>query len=1575
MALKFLNNGYFAGSVGIGTQSPTQAKLVVNTTSLVASAFGRDGTDGDVVQIYNGLVGSTKIIALGASGNDGTIYSQFGNLLLQPSAGNVGIGTTSPDNLLHVQGSNNPRIDLGEDTNNKGWMRWNNADNYIDFTTRVGGAYYADTLVLRNGNVGIGTTSPASKLHVSSSGDTILRVTSADGNAAFLDLGDASDPDGGRIVYDSGSNLALYTASSERMRIDSSGNVGISKTNPTKKLDVIVTTGSGVDADDYIMVSDGENSPQELRIGVNTADTYSYLQSAQRGIAYEDLLLNPNGGNVGIGITNPDHKLRVNGDARIGNLHIKTADFGSGGTGKTIYADGAGSGVLGFISTTAFDFSNGTTSRMRIDSSGNVGIGTTSPNVLGFLETGLNIAAGGSSSTTLQQAGLVISGSSDADDANDFGYLSFTNYQSTLSSDRVAEIRINKSGSNVNTGRFNFYTANGTALNESMVLGETGLLRLSQYGAGTLVTDASGNVTVSSGGGAGGPYLPLAGGIMTGNIVLDDDVQLRVGTDADLRIYHNGNNNFILNAVGNLNIRQTADDGSITFQADDGTGSYATYLQINGANEQTQVYKDFRFQDSIMAKFGNGDDLKIYHDGTDSFISDTGIGDLKIASSTILMLKPGFGEFLAKFIPDGAVELYHDSVKKFETTSAGVTVTGAATATTFLGDLNGTINTATTAVTQVDAVDNDTVATTAYVNNKIALIPAGLVFQGTWNAATNTPTLTSGSGTTGNFYIVSVAGSTNLDGITDWKVGDWAVFIEQGASDQWEKIDNSSVLDGIGTGGTVAGWSGSGTSNTLTNSPITFSGNNTGFPDDATFDTNIILEGNIYHKNDTNTYFGFNPGASEDDTIIFNTAGSERIRIDSGGNVGIGTASPDAKLENYIVSNSDSEMLRLTVAPANASGAKPKSIIGFYTPAETNTSTYKSGRITSKFDSAGYANTRVTLESLDSSGNFIETLSVKNGNVGIGTTSPAAGLQVAKGGSTIPAAGSSTASAVFGNSTSDDNYGVAIGANSSGVGYISSQRTDGAATTYNLAIQPNGGNVGIGITGPTDKLTVNGNLSIFGNKIYNGSASNSAGVSFPSSTTRIDGYNGITFHSSQTTVGSQTERMRITNAGNVGIGTTGPNNETNRVSLELNDTWGGVFQNSVSGTPKSEWRWSTGGQTFFGSIVSEPLVLTTNNTSRIFIEAGGNVGIGTTSPQSPLHIYKSVTGGVGGELRLDNNNSAVANKTRILFSDGNGASSSFDRGAIVCETEASPYMGQLQFQTGVGTISTKMIILGNGNVGIGTTLPGYKLDIASGGVRLRNSNFHVDYGSYTGGWARGYLIQNSDSSDQYGITGEFDNDAFEGLRIGKYVYDDKGIFVEKDGNVGIGTSSPQSKLQVAGGIQMADDTDTASATKVGTMRYRTGTEYVEVTGTELITNGDFATDTGWTKGAGWTIANGIASLTAQGASSSLGSTVMTVTSGNIYKVVIDVISTSTGFRLYDTLGVVAYGLSVGKNTFYRTVSSTSYQVTPLGLSGASGSIESVSVIEVTSEDASYADMCMQTGASTYEWVNIVRNTY
>ncbi len=148
-------------------------------------------------------------------------------------------------------------------------------------------------------------------------------------------------------------------------------------------------------------------------------------------------------------------------------------------------------------------------------------------------------------------------------------------------------------------------------------------------------------------------------------------------------------------------------------------------------------------------------------------------------------------------------------------------LTGNVTATSVLAD--GVIGT-----TQAVADDSTKVATTAFVQDVVGTIPAGLVFQGTWNANTNTPTLASGTGTTGHFYIVSVAGSTDLDGVTDWAVGDWAVFVEQGATDQWEKVDNSSVLDGNGTGGKISKWAGSGNSVTLTDSVITEDSSNIG---------------------------------------------------------------------------------------------------------------------------------------------------------------------------------------------------------------------------------------------------------------------------------------------------------------------------------------------------------------------------------------------------------------------------------------------------------------------------------------------------------------------------------------------------------------------------------------------------------------------------------------------------------------------------------------------------------------------------------------------------------------------------
>lgn len=110
------------------------------------------------------------------------------------------------------------------------------------------------------------------------------------------------------------------------------------------------------------------------------------------------------------------------------------------------------------------------------------------------------------------------------------------------------------------------------------------------------------------------------------------------------------------------------------------------------------------------------------------------------------------------------------------------------------------------AVVSTDSI----IAAFGKLQNQMNGVLGGAVYQGTWNASTNSPSLASGVGTNGHYYIVSVAGSTNLDGITDWKLGDWAIF----AGTAWQKVDNTdSVISVNGNTGAVAL---TGTANRLT---------------------------------------------------------------------------------------------------------------------------------------------------------------------------------------------------------------------------------------------------------------------------------------------------------------------------------------------------------------------------------------------------------------------------------------------------------------------------------------------------------------------------------------------------------------------------------------------------------------------------------------------------------------------------------------------------------------------------------------------------------------------------------------
>jgi len=117
--------------------------------------------------------------------------------------------------------------------------------------------------------------------------------------------------------------------------------------------------------------------------------------------------------------------------------------------------------------------------------------------------------------------------------------------------------------------------------------------------------------------------------------------------------------------------------------------------------------------------------------------------------------------------------------------AAAVTLTNSAVIAKVLTGLNVTGGT----VVAADSI----LAAFGKVQNQINGLIGGSIFQGVWNASTNTPALVSSVGTNGHYYIVSVAGSTNLNGITDWQIGDWAIF----AGTSWQKVDNTDAVSSV----------------------------------------------------------------------------------------------------------------------------------------------------------------------------------------------------------------------------------------------------------------------------------------------------------------------------------------------------------------------------------------------------------------------------------------------------------------------------------------------------------------------------------------------------------------------------------------------------------------------------------------------------------------------------------------------------------------------------------------------------------------------------------------------------------
>tara|TARA_R100000278_G_scaffold30853_1_gene28507 strand:- start:1615 stop:3057 length:1443 start_codon:yes stop_codon:yes gene_type:complete len=175
------------------------------------------------------------------------------------------------------------------------------------------------------------------------------------------------------------------------------------------------------------------------------------------------------------------------------------------------------------------------------------------------------------------------------------------------------------------------------------------------------------------------------------NLEFADNAKATFGNNQDLEIYHDSAHSYIDNALNDLFIRNTSDD--IIIQAQDdffirvAGGENAVVALDNGAVElyhnnvkRCETSADgLDLPDNSKLQVGSSQDLKVYHDSTNSFIQKgDGTGSLFIDANGI-NFRGANGETLASFVENGSVELYEDNVKRFETTTFGCTVQGGIT--------------------------------------------------------------------------------------------------------------------------------------------------------------------------------------------------------------------------------------------------------------------------------------------------------------------------------------------------------------------------------------------------------------------------------------------------------------------------------------------------------------------------------------------------------------------------------------------------------------------------------------------------------------------------------------------------------------------------------------------------------------------------------------------------------------------------------------------------------------------------------------------------------------------------------
>lgn len=386
-------------------------------------------------------------------------------------------------------------------------------------------------------------------------------------------------------------------------------------------------------------------------------------------------------------------------------------------------------------------------------------------------------------------------------------------------------------------------------------------------------------------------------------------------------------------------------------------------------------------------------------------------------------------------------------------------------------------------------------------------------------------------------------------------------------------------------------------------------------------------------------------------------------------------------------------------------------------------------------------------------------------------------------------------------------------------------------TTSYVILQATGGNVGIGTTAPGGNLHIqtaatNGTI-VRAVLVQNNGAGTNTGTSIElgyGQTAESGGTAGLNGYYDGTgpalglfSGGSKTQYVTLTSAGNVGIGTTNPGarldvlGTTRHVLIGDWTTNNGYSAMSFGGTLGTDANlYGAGGQLFINRATGSDISFRENNgTDQVTIKTGGNVGIGTTNPGSKLDVV--------GLVRSQVANNSVAfraintdNSNRVFYelqsdADGDAQMNMFNLNeaqTILLHANGNSYINGGNLGIGYADPGTAKLAV-NGNVGIGTTAPGQRLEVSGASPKIKIAATDVSGDTqliFEPRTNTGVAVTNSYISSNWqgdGMVFRLPRDIdTHGYKFRNNAGTDLMYINSTNGNVGIGTTSPTAKLHL-----------------------------------------------------------------------------------------------------------------------------------------------------------------------------------